>query len=89
MSRLWLLLFLAGAASAAELHSIDYSSEFDSFELFYRNRWMGPNCRLSVRKLFSTNLCPPGRIPSGGEGSIDIRRIIPLRPPVGPWARYC
>jgi hypothetical protein len=31
---------------AAELHAIDYSSKFDSFELFYRKRWMGPSCRL-------------------------------------------
>ncbi len=31
---------------SAEFHSIEYSSEFDNFELGFRRRWMAPNCRI-------------------------------------------
>lgn len=31
---------------SAEFHSIEYSSEFNNFELGFRRRWMAPNCRI-------------------------------------------
>lgn len=31
---------------SAEFHSIEYSSNFDTFELGFRRRWMAPNCRI-------------------------------------------
>jgi hypothetical protein len=30
---------------SAEYHSIEYSTSFDAADLFFRRRWVGPNCR--------------------------------------------
>lgn len=35
-----------GETDFADLHRIQYSSSFDSIELDFRKRWVGPNCRL-------------------------------------------